>query len=257
MNIILTFYIDQNLMAVSAAIHSEQFVTIELLYPFKAITADYYCENGDFLSSENLHKIHEFSAEICKAYRDQIANRQFFLDYVEHAKVAYLTETVEMAIHRFLKLQFESNLNRTFFSSNSYDLLFQSYLHTLDSRRFQSESERLCHPADLQIQNALNAVLDSSVSDVVLFPYTANSPIVNLDLSTEELPAEKLLQALIISSPLFGDAEQGKAIVGRLLAERFNTFTDQKKLKLFMICNAKKELFLYNKYLASWWINRY
>lgn len=254
---VITFYIDQSLMVVSATIHSDQFVTIELLFPFKGIAADYYSESGNFHAAENLHKIKKFSMEISKAYRDLIANKQSIRDYVEHAKVAYPTETFEMAIHRFLELQFESNLNRTFFSSNSYDLLFQSYLHTLDSRRFQDEPEALGYPADLQIQNALNAVLDSSVSDVVLFPYTANSPIVNLDLSTEELPAEKLLQELIISSPVFADAEQGKAIVGRLLAERFNTFTDQKKLKLFMICNAKKDLFLYNKHLASWWINRY
>lgn len=249
---VITFYLDQNLMVVSATIHSEEFVLIELVYPLKGITADYYSESGNFLAPENLHKIKEFSMQICKAYRDLIGNRQSLMDCVDRAKVAYPTETIEMAIHSFLVLQFEANLNRAFFSSNSYNLLFKNYLNSLDLRSFQDESEGLSHPVDLQIKNALKSIIDAGVTDIVIFPFKDNSPVLTLDLSTQEVPEEKLLPELIISSPLFWDGEQGKEVAARLLAERFNTFTDQKKLTLFILRNTRKDLFLYNKMLETW-----
>lgn len=248
-------------MAVTAAIRSDQFVTIELLYPFTGITADYYHEEGDFLFPEIPHKIQAFAEQICKAYWDLATKHQSFLDYVEQARMVYPTETIKEAIHRFLVLQFEANLKREYFSSASYDLLFENYHLTLHSGVSTAKNASLVHQVELQLQKCLQAVITSNVSKVIIFPYLQSQKsdvkVLTLDLSTEEIPEEKLLQELIISSPLFVNAREGKAIVSRFLVERFNTFTDQKKLKLFMLRNVRQDLFLYSNILGTWWMQRY
>lgn len=248
-------------MAVSAAIHSDQFVTIELLYPFIGISADYYCEEGDFLSQAIPHKIQDFAEQICRAYYHLATRHESFLDYVEHAKLVYPTETIKEAIHRFLELQFEANLKREYFSSASYNLLFENYHLTLHSGVFTAKNASLVHRMELQLHKCLQAVITSNVTEVIIFPHLQSQKsdvkVVTLDLSMEEIPEEKLLQELIISSPLFVNAEEGKAIVSRLLVERFNTFTDQKKIKLFMLRNVRQDLFLYNNILGTWWMQRY
>lgn len=248
-------------MAVTAAIHSDQFVTIELLYPFTGINADYYCEDGNLLSAEIPHKIQEFAEQICRAYWDLATKHQSFLDFVEHAKLVYPTETIKEAIHRFLEIQFEATLKREYFSSASYDLLFENYHLTLHSGAFASKDEPLVHQMELQLEKGLKSVITSNVTEVIIFPYLQSQKsdvkVVTLDLTTEEIPEEKLLQELIISSPLFVNAEERKAIVSKLLVERFNTFTDQKKLKLFMLRNVRQDLFLYNNILETWWMQRY
>ncbi len=258
---LVTFYIDQNLMVVKATIESNEFVTIELLYPFTGITADYYCDEGDFLSPELPFKIQEFSEQICTAYLDLATQHESFLKYVEHAKVVYPTETIEESIQRFLDVQFDLNLIREYFSSQSYDQLGDAYLHTLSSGPFILKNDYLHQGIEKQLRNALEAVVKSQVNEVVIFAYQElqnSHPKVVIDLSVEEIPEEKLLQELIINSPPAKDiSEPADLWESQFLTERFNKFSDQKRLKLFMICNVKKDLFMYNKHLARWWMDRY
>ena len=249
-------------MAVSAAIHSDQFVTIELLYPFTGITADYYCDEGDFLSPELPFKIQEFSEQICTAYLHLATTHESFLEYLEHAKVVYPTETIEESIQRFLDVQFDLNLTKEYFSSQSYNQLADAYLHTLSSGPFLLKDDYLRQGIEKQLQKALDAILKSQVSEVLIFAYPGllNSPpkVVVIDLSIEEIPEEKLLQELIINSPLATNINLLTDLWNsQFLTERFNEFSDQKRLKLFMICNVNKDLFMYNKHLARWWMNRY
>src|SRR5690606_21915715 len=91
--------------------------------------------------------------------------------YVGHVKLVYPTETIKEAIHRFLELQFEANLKREYFSSASYDLLFENYHLTLHSGVFTGKNESLVHRVELQLQKCLQAIVTSNVSEVIIFPY--------------------------------------------------------------------------------------
>jgi hypothetical protein len=180
---------------------------------------------------------------------------------VDHAKVVYPTETIKETIQRLLELQFEGDLSREYFSSQSYDLLVENYLHTLSSGLFLLKDDYLRQGTEKQLQNVLEAILKSQVNEVLIFAHQGLQyfpPKVVVDLSAEEIPEEKLLQELIINSPLAKDLNEAADLWNSpFLTERFNAFSDQKRLKLFMICNVNKDLFMYNKHLARWWMNRY
>lgn len=118
----------------------------------------------------------------------------------------------------------------------------------------------------LEIYNAGNRFWKSDVTKLIkMHPdyrneiYAGTQVCKIINLNDGKFPEEQSLQAMLIcnySAPRL-DIDKNPFQYEDFFEERFNSFSDQKKLGLFMVCQVNQNIYLYKNCLTKFWMNRY
>ncbi|KEY17958.1 hypothetical protein [Kaistella antarctica] len=242
--------------------HTKNYVTCEPLYPIKGIEADYYCEDDDFYNDDSISKINMFVMAVIHAYDSFCRTSDSFVKYIEENRetddvdeLALLTKKYISVSYRNIQFQYLSEITE----ENFVRLHFNFYL----TQTFPFENIFMMDEDDVKtVENCLNLVLDQNISKVISVHFTDDiySDTVKtkiIDLSKGHFPEEKLLQEMFIcyySAPRL-DIDKNPFRYD-YFEKRFDSFTEDKKLGLFLVCNIDKELFMYNKFLSKLWMSK-
>lgn len=260
---ILITFIRFDFYIIKVTAHTKNYVEFESLYPIKGIKGDYYSEDENFYENSSIPLIKKFVYSVTEAFARLPVVARFFVKYIEDSSVTNDRQELEILVDKYI----EKNNHHTefkYFSNgikNSFrEMHFQFFL----TRTFPFENVFVMDDDLKVVQNCLDLVLVQGIKEVVIIDYrnenfagTQVSKIINLN--DGKFPEEQLLQAMLIcnySAPRL-DKDKDPFQYEDFFEERFNSFSDQKKLGLFMVCQENKGLFLYKKCLAKFWINRY
>lgn len=262
MDRIACLYINQEFFVIKTTSHSENYITIESLYPYQGIKADYFQEETDFFEDCSLPLLFEFSVHVIHPF-------YFLVRFPEQVGI-YMGETeclsdsadIEIAVKKYIS-NYRDELNLKYYSKLVQIDLYKAYMQFKSDHTIPYKANWSMQGEEKEMEKVHEIILKQGISSVFFFDYNYQSgPIVNctkkIDISEVDYSEELLLQELFLckySGPRID--QYANPFLEPYFQERFNNFSDQKKLGLFMFCNANKELHLYNKCLAAYWMNRY
>lgn len=260
---ILITFIRFDFYIIKVTTHTKNYVEFESLYPLNGIKGDYYSEDENFFEDSSLPLIKKFVYSVTEAFARLPVIAQFFVKYIEDNRVTYDRQELEILVDKYISV-INDHTEFLHFSKSIESNFRKMHVDYFLTRTFPFENVFVMDDDLKIVQNCLNLVLALGIKEVVLIDYrnenyagTQVSKIINLN--DGKFPEEQLLQAMLVcnySAPRRGE-DKNPFQYENFFEERFNSFSDQKKLGLFMVCQENKDLFLYDKHLTSWWFNRY
>ncbi|MCP2038165.1 hypothetical protein [Chryseobacterium sp. HSC-36S06] len=243
--------------------HTKNYIEFYSLYPLKGISADYYAEDEDFFDDTSIQEINKFVSGVMEVYLSFFRTANFFVKYIKenlesndpshlkHLSANYMSDHAQ-----FIDFIYLSNATQ----NNLIEMGVNYYLNIVlpFENNFKMEDRWTMG------ENCMKRVLEQNIDKVFSFPYSDDDIFggiylsKKINLSGEHFPEELLLQEIIIcinSTPDLNKDENPFHF--EYLEERFNSFSDYKKLQLFLFCSKNQELFMFDRCLDKWWMNRY
>lgn len=263
MDKIICFFLNQEFFVINATIHSKNYVTIECLYPLQNIKADYYEEDTDFNQDFSFPLVKVFSHQVLYSFYMQYRFPERLLDYFSENDICINSTKVDGAIRSYSEITYFNNVDLKFYSKDVQELLHAAHLQYASHKTLPFTDLWGNEEEEYEMEKVQEIILKNGVSEILFFNYKDEAYqginfTKTIFLSKERFPEERLLQELFIckySAPRMYQDEN--PFLKPYFQERFNTFSDQKKMGLFLVCNTNKELYLYNKCLTRYWMNRY
>lgn len=248
---------------IKVCIHTKNYITFESLYPLKGITGDYFDDDENFYEINSTPVIKMFVSNVIRGYVEFYNSANTFAaNLEERCSNKYLGELKEL-VSKYINSSYEFTEFK-YFSQISKSQFFDAHLNFCIHAQYPFQN-MFVMDNDLQIvENCTNLVLEQNVTEVLFVHfmddvYAGTELAKKVNLSDKRFPEEKLLQEMLVcnySAPRL-DKDKNPFQYVDFFEGRFNTFSEDKKLGLFLLCNTDKELFMYNKLLTKFWINRY
>jgi|GEM_PF-3662078 len=262
MDRIACLYVNQEFFVIKTTSHSENYITIESLYPYQGIKADYFQEETDFFEDRSLPLLFEFAEHVIHPFYFLVRYPEQVGKYMGETKLLSNNADIEIAVKKYIS-NYRDELNLKYYSKQVQMDLYRAYLQFKNDQRVPYKSIWSMQGEEKEMAKVHEIILKQDISTVVFF-YYGHQPCdiltctKKIDISEGEFPEELLLQEIFLCKYSGPRINQGaNPFLEPYFQERFNTFSDQKKLGLFMFCNVNKELYLYNKCLTKYWMNRY
>ncbi len=247
---------------IKVCIHTKNYITFESLYPLKGITGDYFDDDENFYETESIPVIKVFASNVILAYVEFYNSANDFASKLEERWSNEDLDELRDLVSKYITNSYEFTEFK-YFSQISKSQFLEAHLNFFLHAQYPFQNCFVMDDETKIIENNMQLILEQNITKVMSIhfkdePSAGIECSKEIDLSLGYFPEEKLLQELFIcnySSPRLD--KDKNPFRYPYFEERFNGFSEQKKLSLFMVCNTDKELFMYNKFLTKFWINRY
>jgi len=259
---IIIFFIYHNPFVVTFNIETSDYITFNSLYPFTGIRGDYFSEDQDFFEEESLFTIKEFMFTNLLPYHIFNRNKTEFRKNLTEKKLKMYSKEFERAVKDYA-YEVMRGSNPFYFSYQSISRLLSNMAKyaRLGTHCYKDISN--CSSEQIELETMLKTVLETGVDDVLLLDYDfdENSGLNctrKLELSTENLPEEKLIQEIFLwkyTAPRLG--------IGNLdplkcedfqnyFRKRFNSFSERTKWEIMVTSSVDPSLQVYKQALSEW-----
>ncbi|KIA89906.1 hypothetical protein OA86_04645 [Kaistella jeonii] len=226
----------------------------------KGIIGDYFCEVENFLDDSSIPEIKMFVSSVMEAYDSFTRSIEPFSKYIEENRESDEVDELKRLAEKFISV----NYNHTrfhYFSQITETNFTEMHINYFLTQTYPFNNVFKMDDDAKIVENCMNLVLEQNIKKVIsihfhddIYAGTEVSKIIELGVGC--FPEEKLLQEMLIcyySSPRL-DTDKNPFQYVQYFEDRFNTFTEDKKLELFVVCNTNKELFMYNPLLTKFFL---
>lgn len=261
MELIVITFCRFDFYVIKVTIHTKNYVEFESIYPLVGITGDYFSEDENFFDNGSIPILKKFISTVIRAYDNFSRSIESFTKYMEVNRTSDDVIDVNLLAKMFISINYRdtefkyiSQITKMKFTQIHVDY-FLTHSYPFLSNFVMDDDVKI-------VENLMSLILEQNISKVVsinfhddIYAGTAMSKIIALNEG--HFPEEKLLQELFIcyySAPRL-DMDKNPFRYD-YFEKRFDNFTEDKKLGLFLVCNTDKELFIYNKFLSKFWLSR-
>lgn len=248
---------------IKVCIHTKNYITFESLYPLKGITGDYFDDDENFFETSSAPVIKMFVSNVILAYTEFYNSANDFAGKLEERWSSENLDELRDLVSKYIATKYPFTEFK-YLSSTTKAQFLEAHLNYFLHAQCPFQNIFVMDDDLKIVENCMKLALEQNISQVLSIHYEDNlyggtKPSKNLDLSTCRFPDEMLLQEMLVctySAPRL-DVDKNPFQYTDFFEERFNSFSEQKKMGLFLVCNSDRELFMYNKILTKFWINRY
>ncbi|WP_234109943.1 hypothetical protein [Chryseobacterium sp. R2A-55] len=253
---IIVFFIYQNPFIIKLTVERPYFISFVSLYPLRGIEGSYFNEEVNFYEQEAASVIKRFLFTNLLPYHS--LNRHKVNLQNEMMMLFFDEAEVKSRVEIFKEFDIKC------FSKNAFKDLKKTVAQYIQFKTLSFENIEDGHSEVRNMEIMAETILKGQVNDVLFINYEDNkytgercSSI--LQLSSVSLPQEYLLQELrkFRESAPHIDGDYYESYWKRIFQERFESFSEQKKLSIFQLSKSENPLYIYNHALSDWWVNRY
>lgn len=263
MELILITFCRFNFYVIKVTIQTSNYVIFESLYPLKGITGDYFSEEENFFEDSSVPLIKKFVSNVIQAYDFFTRGIEPFTKYMDKNHESEDVKELKRHVEKFISLNYQYT-EFEYLSQITLEKFAEMHVNYFLTQTYPFENVFVMDDDLKIVENCMNLVLEQQIKKVVLVNfhddiYAGTEISKKINLTEGRFPEELLLQEMLIcsySAPRL-DNDKNPFQYQYFFEERFSKFDENKKLGLFLVSNSSKELFLFNKCLTKFWMNRY